>query len=167
MSALIVMGVSGCGKSSLAQAVANALQWPFVEGDAFHPPANQAKMKAGTPLTDKDRWGWLAALADQLERHPQGAVVSCSALKRSYRDRLRQASGSLRFAWLDLPRDVAIARVAQRGGAHFFPQTLVDNQFATLECPTDEPLVLRLDATAPLPSLTHEVLEWLAPTLSR
>ncbi len=166
-NAVVVMGVSGCGKSTLADALALRLGVPFVEGDQFHPLANQAKMKAGTPLTDEDRWGWLAALTEQLSRHPQGAVLSCSSLKQSYRDRLRQAAVPVRFVWLELTPDEATRRVAQRGATHFFPKTLVDNQFATLEPPVGEPGVLRLDATAALGQLTNEVLEWLNATPSR
>ena len=86
------MGVAGCGKSSLGHAVAQALGWPLVEGDDFHPAANVAKMRAGIPLVDADRVGWLALLGAELQRHPGGAVLTCSALKRAYRDQLRAAS---------------------------------------------------------------------------
>lgn len=161
MQSLVVMGVSGCGKSSLAAAAAERLGIPLIEGDAFHPESNQAKMRAGIALTDADRDAWLTMLGEQLKQRPNGAVLTCSALKRSYRDRLRAASPGLRFAWLDLDEPSALARVAQRGASHFFPPSLVAAQFATLEPPAGEPGVLRLDALLPLPALTEQVVTWM------
>lgn len=158
---IVVMGVSGCGKSSLAAAVAQAEGLPLVEGDHFHPPANLHKMRNGIALTDADREDWLATLAGQLQAHADGVVLTCSALKRRYRDQLRAAAPGLRFAFLELGRDEALARVAGRGSAHFFSASLVDNQFATLEPPTGEPGVLRLDATLPLAQLQQQVGAWL------
>ena len=162
MESLVVMGVSGCGKSSVAAAVASQLRWPLIEGDDFHPEANQAKMRAGIALTDADRADWLAILGRQLALHPNGVVLTCSALKRSYRDRLRAASAGLRFAWLDLDQASALARVAQRAGAHLFPPSLVANQFETLEPPIGEPGVLRLDALLPMEALRDQVATWMA-----
>lgn len=159
---LVVMGVSGCGKTSLAAAVAQALGVRFVEGDAHHGEANRAKMRQGIALTDADRDGWLDTLADELRRPPHPVVLSCSALKRSYRDRLRAAAPGLRFAFLDIGRDEALRRVAARGAAHFFSTSLVDNQFATLERPEGEAGVLRLDAEAQLNQLQADVIAWLA-----
>lgn len=160
MSSIVVMGVAGCGKSSLGEAIAEALQWPLIEGDAFHPVANVQKMRDGTPLSDVDRAGWLEALAAELARHPGGAVLSCSALKRAYRDRLRRAVPGLRFVHLSLSREDALRRVAERAGGHYFKANLVDSQFDTLESPQGEPGVLEIDATAPLDSLTRAVLTW-------
>jgi len=134
--AVVVMGVSGCGKSSLAMAIAQDLGGTMLEGDAFHPAANQAKMAQGTPLTDQDRAGWLVALGEELARNNAVSVVlSCSALKKSYRDTLRRYKPNLRFVYLDISPATALARVSSRAVAegHFFPATLVDNQFATLE----------------------------------
>lgn len=162
MESLVVMGVAGCGKSSLATELASALHLPLIEGDEFHPPANQAKMRAGIALTDEDRAGWLAELGRQLAQRPHGAVLTCSALKRSYRDRLRAASPGLRFAWLDLDQAAALARVAQRGAAHLFPPSLVTSQFEALEPPIDEAGVLRLDALLPISTLRDQVLRWMA-----
>ena len=162
MAALIVMGVAGCGKSSLGQAVARRLGLPLIEGDDFHTPACLARMQAGIALTDADRAGWLNALAVQLQAHSSGVVLTCSALKRAYRDRLRQAAPDLRFAHLVLDRDEALRRVAARAGAHPFPPSLVDSQFATLESPASEPGVLELDATRPLDELGTAVADWLA-----
>lgn len=153
MNSIVVMGVSGCGKSSLAEALAQRLGLPAIEGDSFHPPANRAKMTAGVPLTDADRDGWLDALGAELQRHPGGAVLSCSALKRAYRERLRAAAPGLRFVHLALTREEALRRVAGRGAGHFFPDSLVDSQFATLESPAGEPGVVELDATLPLETL--------------
>lgn len=156
------MGVSGCGKSSLAAALAGALGWRYVEGDAHHSEANLAKMKRGTALTDTDRDGWLGVLAGELQRPPLPVVLTCSALKRSYRDRLRAAAPGLHFVFMDVDREEALRRVAARGSAHFFSTGLVDNQFATLERPDGEAGVLRVDATAPLADLQTTVSQWLA-----
>ncbi|HSI60696.1 MAG TPA: gluconokinase [Ideonella sp.] len=155
------MGVAGCGKSSLGREVAAALGLPLIEGDDFHLPASVAKMKAGVPLEDADRIGWLDELGRQLAAHPQGAVLTCSALRKAYRERLRAASAGLRFAHLALSRDESVRRVAARAAAHFFTPSLVDSQFAALESPAGEPGVLTLDATLPLPDLTVLVLDWL------
>ena len=111
---LIVMGVSGCGKSSLAQALATALKWTCIEGDAFHPPANVEKMRAGVALTDADRAGWLDALGQQLQQHEQ-AVLTCSALRLAYRNRLRQSSPGVGFVHLMLTQEQASAQI---GRAH-------------------------------------------------
>lgn len=160
MNSIVVMGVAGCGKSSLGAALARALGLPLVEGDDFHPEANQQKMRAGVPLTDADRAGWLDALAAQLAAAPAGAVLTCSALKRAYRERLRAAAPGLRFVHLALDREEALRRVAQRPG-HFFPPSLVDSQLATLEPPAGEPGVIELDATTPQETLAARALQAL------
>ncbi|MFB8829172.1 gluconokinase [Azotobacter sp. CWF10] len=147
--ALVIMGVAGCGKSSVGQALCRLNGAMPIEGDAFHPPGNIRKMSAGIPLTDEDRDGWLGILCDEL-RHAVAAgrrpVLSCSALKRSYRERLRQAVPGLGFVYLELSPAVAARRVAERPG-HFMPASMIDSQFATLEPPVDEPLTLVLDAS--------------------
>lgn len=155
---LVVMGVAGCGKSSLAEAFAHAEGLPMVEGDAFHSPDSVDKMRRGVALTDADRDGWLGRLGDELRRGD--AVLTCSALRRAYRDRLRAASPGLRFAFLDIGREDALARVRGRASAHFFSASLVDSQFATLEPPLGEPGVLRLDAVAPPDTLLAELRTW-------
>lgn len=163
-ASVVFMGVAGCGKSSLAAAVAQALGLPLVEGDDFHSPANRHKMGQGTALTDADREGWLAVLGAQLQGAPEGIALTCSALKRSYRDQLRLASPGLRFVFLELSREAAQTRVAARPG-HFFGPALVNSQFETLEPPTGEPGVLRVDACAPLADLCGQVVSWvLCPT---
>ena len=130
---VVVMGVSGAGKSTVGIALAGLLGVGFMDADALHPPANVAKMAAGTPLTDADRWPWLdrvgAALADARET---GLVVACSALKRAYRDRIRAAAPAARFVHLDVPRAMLAKRVTARPD-HFMPASLLDSQLETLE----------------------------------
>ena len=135
----------------------------MLEGDVFHPASNQAKMAKGIALTDADRAGWLEDLGQQLANSKTIVVLSCSALKKSYRDLLRSHKPNLRFVYLDISHTTAVARVASRStaGSHFFPATLVDNQFATLEVPTGEVGVLTVDATAPMPELVAQVKAWL------
>lgn len=157
---IVIMGVAGCGKSSLGAAVAAAEALPLIEGDDFHSAASREKMSRGIPLTDADRAEWLAILGRQLAAHPAGVVLTCSALKRAYRDRLRAAAPGLRFVFLDIDRAAAQQRVAGRG-SHFFSATLVDSQFATLESPVGEAGVLRVDALEPLPVLQARVAAWL------
>ncbi|RSZ56393.1 gluconokinase [Massilia atriviolacea] len=129
------MGVSGCGKSTVGQALAQELAVPFVEGDQFHPPANVAKMSAGTPLDDADRAGWLLALQARIaaaRARGTGLVLSCSALKRRYRDLLREGDPALRFAHLDGPRELIAARMQARAG-HYMPPSLLESQLRDLE----------------------------------
>ncbi|HEY4080967.1 MAG TPA: gluconokinase [Burkholderiaceae bacterium] len=158
---VVVMGVAGCGKSSLGREVAAKLGWPMVEGDDFHGPENKALMAAGTPLTDANRAGWLDTLAAELGRYPGGVVLSCSALKQRYRDQLRAASTGLRFVYLELSPEAALARVSGRGGGHFFPAALVASQFEGLETPAAERGVLCLDATLSLDALLEAALDWI------
>jgi gluconokinase len=143
---VVVMGVAGCGKSVVGEQLAARLGLPLVEGDDFHPPENIQKMRAGAPLTDADRDGWLRRLAQELRAHPQGAVLTCSALKRSYRDTLRSAVSPLHFVHLALTAHQALERVAARTD-HFYPPSLVASQFETLEDPAGEPHVVVTDAT--------------------
>jgi gluconokinase len=158
---VVVMGVAGCGKSSAGLAIAAALGLPLIEGDDFHGPANQAKMSAGVALTDEDRQGWLDALATQLAARPQGVVLTCSALKRAYRDRLRAACPGLRFVHLVIDEKTALTRVAARASRHFFGPQLVASQFQTLEPPAGEPGVLALDATLPLADIAAATAGWV------
>ncbi|TSB21320.1 gluconokinase [Streptomyces sp. NBC_01525] len=130
---IVVMGVAGTGKTTIGPLVAEALGVPYAEGDDFHPPANIAKMSAGTPLDDADRGPWLDAIgAWAHERAGRGGVVSCSALKRGYRDRLRAAAPEVVFLHLTGDRALIERRMAERKG-HFMPTALLDSQFATLE----------------------------------
>jgi gluconokinase len=154
------MGVAGCGKSTLGQAIAEHTGWPVVEGDDFHSDANKARMAAGLPLRDTDREAWLRSLAGELQQRESGVVLTCSALKRSYRDILRAASPQLAFVFLDITPEEALRRIQLRS-EHFFPSTLIQSQFETLEAPVNEPRVLRLDASLPLETLTAQATQWL------
>jgi gluconokinase len=130
---VVVMGVTGCGKSTIGKLLAEKLGVPYEEGDDLHPPANIAKMAAGHPLDDTDRAPWLAAVADWIAGHvAEGGVISCSALKYRYRERLRQGDASVWFLHVDVDRETIIRRVSERKG-HFMPASLVDSQFAALE----------------------------------
>jgi gluconokinase len=164
---LVVMGVAGCGKSTLAQQFADSRGLPYIEGDSFHPESNQLKMRAGMPLNDDDRTGWLQTLGAQLHSCPQGAVLSCSALKRRYRDLLRASQPGLRFAFLDITPEESLARVRSRSGQHLFPPSLVQSQFDSLERPTGEPGVLTLDGTAATAGLCAQITHWAAQTLQK
>jgi gluconokinase len=162
MSAVVVMGVAGCGKSSVAAALAERIGGRLIEGDAFHPAANVAKMSAGIPLDDDDRAGWLERLGAELERActaGETPVLACSALKRRYRDQLRRAVPALGFVYLDLSRELAAERVAGRGN-HFMPASLVTSQFAALEAPVDEGATLSVSAASPLHEIADAAQAW-------
>jgi gluconokinase len=131
MAPIVVMGVSGSGKSTVGAALAQRLRVPFADADDFHPPANVAKMTAGEALNDDDRWPWLEAIGEWLAAHDAG-VMTCSALKRSYRDVLRRNRPDVEFVHLHGDREVITRRQATRPG-HFMPASLLDSQFATLE----------------------------------
>ncbi|PYE33070.1 gluconate kinase (SKI family) [Rhizobium sp. PP-F2F-G38] len=162
---VVVMGVSGCGKSSVGEAIAAAFATDFIEGDALHPQENIAKMSAGTPLTDEDRWPWLDAVGKALHQGSDAGhavVVSCSALKKVYRDHLRKAAGGrLAFVYLTGTRPVLESRMGHRTG-HFMPTSLLDSQFRTLEPPTGEELVVTVDIDRPLDAVIAAALEGLA-----
>jgi gluconokinase len=149
--ALVVMGVSGSGKSTIADALAKRLDWRFEDGDKFHPASNVAKMSAGQPLTDEDRWPWLQAIADEIDRlcgKGQRAVVACSALRRAYRNVLVHGRDDVRIVFLDGTEALIAGRLAARRG-HFMPPGLLASQFKTLEPPTadERPVTVSIDAT--------------------
>jgi carbohydrate kinase (thermoresistant glucokinase family) len=149
---VVVAGVAGSGKSTVGAALARRLHAEFADGDAFHPPANVAKMSAGQPLTDADREPWLRAIEDWMDERiaaSQQAVIACSALRRGYRDRLLASRPDARMVFLAVRPQVAAARLAGRPG-HFFPGRLEDSQFATLEPPDPAERVLVVDADQPL-----------------
>ena len=157
----VIMGVSGCGKSSIGQRLADALQVPFIEGDSFHSAQNVAKMAAGMPLTDEDRAGWLLALQAQLrtaQANHSGLVLSCSALKRRYRDLLRAGDPELRFAHLVGARDLIAARMEARTG-HYMPLSLLDSQLAALEPLEHDELGLSLDIRRKPQELVNSILQ--------
>ena len=162
--ALVVMGVSGCGKSSAAAAIAGAIGGRMIEGDTYHPPENVEKMRNGIPLDDEDRAGWLDRLAGILaEDVARGEipVLACSALKARYRNVLRGATPGLGFVFLELTREAAFERVGHRPG-HYMPSSLVDSQFAALEPPVEEEGVLTVDATRPLADIVENTRAWLS-----
>jgi carbohydrate kinase (thermoresistant glucokinase family) len=145
---VVVMGVSGCGKSTVGRALASALGVPFIEGDELHPPRNVALMASGTPLTDDDRRDWLHAVADALSRAADtGAVAACSALKRSYRDILRGRAPGLHFVHLVGERAVLEERMRRRSG-HYMPASLLQSQLDILEPPTADEAAVTLDLDA-------------------
>ncbi|BFI96491.1 MAG: gluconokinase [Rhodanobacter sp.] len=152
MPTIVVMGVSGSGKSHVGAALARACGVGFVEGDELHPAANIAKMRAGIPLDDADRQPWLAAIAAAIAAHRgQGVVVACSALRRAYRDVLRQADPSLRLLYLRVARDELARRM--RGRQHFMPLALLDSQLATLEEPAVDERALVLEGAGDAASM--------------
>ncbi|WP_424810732.1 gluconokinase [Roseococcus sp. YIM B11640] len=144
---VLVMGVSGSGKSTIGARLAEELRLPFADADAFHPPENVAKMSAGIPLTDADRWPWLDALGAWLAAEERGGVIACSALKRAYRERLRGWVPGLRVVHLAGEPGLIAARQGAREG-HFMPPSLMASQFATLESPDGEDGTLILDIAA-------------------
>lgn len=162
---LIVMGVSGSGKTTVAALLAGRLHWSFQEGDALHPPANVDKMHHGVPLTDADRLPWLdsiAALVGRWTAEGVCGVITCSALKRAYRDRIRAGQSDVEFIYLRGARDLVSARITQRMG-HFMPPSLLDSQFATLEEPGgDEPVI-----TVDIGGSPDEIVEAILTALQR
>jgi carbohydrate kinase (thermoresistant glucokinase family) len=144
---LVLMGVSGSGKSTVAALLARRLGWAFQEGDSLHPPANVAMMAAGQALTDDDRWPWLRLVAEWIETRldaGENGLITCSALKRSYRDIVGRRGSGVVFVYLAGDKDEIAARMAVRHG-HFMPTSLLDSQFADLEEPTPDEPSLRVD----------------------
>ena len=159
---IVVMGVAGSGKTTIASGLAEKLGVPFVEGDSLHPAANVKKMSGGVPLTDEDRWPWLEAIGERMEVERvtgHGVVVSCSALRHVYRDCLRKkVGGTVHFILLDGSRELITDRMKQRKG-HFMPPALMDSQFATLEKPTPDEHAVILDISHPVPALLAEAAQ--------
>jgi gluconokinase len=149
--ALIVMGVSGSGKSTIAEKLAARLGWTYEDGDKYHPKSNVEKMSAGHPLTDEDRRPWLQAIADEIDRvcrAGEHAIIACSALKRAYRDILLHGRDDVRFVYLDGTQELIASRLAKRKD-HFMPPGLLASQFKTLEPPgaDEDPIVVPIDAS--------------------
>lgn len=157
---LVVMGVSGSGKSTVGAAVAQRLRVPFADADDFHPPANIEKMSAGIPLEDEDRAPWLDAIGEWLAAHPDGAVMSCSALRHRYRDRLRTHAPRVSFLHLAGTPEVIAARMAGRPG-HFMPASLLASQFATLEPLGPEESGLTLDIDQSVDAVVEQYVDHL------
>ena len=158
--ALVVMGVCGAGKTEIGRRLAEALRWPFLDADDFHPPANVEKMRAGTPLTDADRWPWLDALAAVLHEAAAGrgnTVLACSALARRYRDRLGLPHPLIRLVHLDDAGDVIRRRIEQRAG-HFMPAALLDSQLALLERPDANERPIVVDVASEPAAIVNSIL---------
>ena len=163
---LVLMGVSGCGKTTVAQILADRLHWAFEEGDALHPPANVAKMAAGHPLDDDDRAPWLAKVADWVDARldaGESGIITCSALKRSYRALIDRRGADVEFVYLHGSRELIASRLADRHG-HFMPSSLLDSQFATLEEPgADEPAI-RVEIGEPADDIATDIAHALGLT---
>lgn len=159
------MGVAGSGKTLVGSALARELGFPFVEGDDYHPAENVERMKAGIPLTDDHRAGWLQALAERLREASdagEGVVIACSALKRSYRDVLRGGAGDVRFVFLRGSREVIAERLADRRG-HFMPPSLLESQFATLEEPSPDEHAWVVDIRQAPSAIVAELVARVSP----
>jgi gluconokinase/shikimate kinase len=158
---LVIMGVSGSGKSTVAGLVASRLGWNLAEGDDLHPPANVAKMHSGQPLTDDDRWPWLESIADWIRAHTASGipgVITCSALKKRYRDVLR--GEGVVFVFLEGTKDRISDRLASRHG-HFMPPALLASQFEALEAPTEDENFISLCVTATPAEEAQEIIDRL------
>jgi len=161
--ALIVMGVSGSGKSTVAEALGRRLGWRFEDGDSFHPPSNVAKMAAGHPLTDEDRWPWLNAIADEIGRICKArdhVIIACSALKHAYRDVLLRGRNDVRFVFLKGTQELIADRLAHRKG-HFMPPELLTSQFRTLESPDASEHVITASIDASVAAIVDDILRQL------
>ncbi len=159
------MGVAGCGKTSVGQALSKRLGIPYRDGDDLHPATNVEKMRNGTPLTDEDRWPWLQLVGDNL-RQDAPLIIGCSALRRRYRDKIREtAGGKVSFIHLSGSRAVIEARMVARKG-HYMPVSLLDSQFAALEVPTPDEAAFNVDIDQPLAAIVAAIethLKGVAP----
>jgi len=163
------MGVSGSGKSTVAAALAERLGWKFVDGDSLHPPANVAKMRAGKPLSDEDRAPWLDAIAAQIDAwaaQDLSGIITCSALKRCYRERIIGDRSWVRLIYLAGSRELIAARLSARRG-HFMPARLLDSQFATLEPPAPEEHATVVEIDGPVTAIVDQIVTSLSSRLAR
>ncbi|GAA3706114.1 gluconokinase [Zhihengliuella alba] len=163
---IVVMGVSGTGKTTLAQKLSERLGLPYAEADEFHPQANIDKMSEGVPLTDEDRWPWLREMRDWMSAQAKdgdalGSVVTCSALKHSYRDLLREADGDVLFLHVDGDPEVLTERVSSRSG-HFMPPSLLPSQLKTLEPLTEDEAGARIVNDGSIDDLVERALAVIA-----
>jgi gluconokinase len=161
--ALIVMGVSGSGKTTIGEMLAARIGWRYEDADTFHPASNVAKMSAGQPLTDEDRWPWLRAIADEIDRASAAGermVIGCSALRRTYRDVLVHGRRDIRIVYLDGTQDLIADRLGQRKG-HFMPPELLTSQFGTLEPPTPDEHAVTVSIDAPVETVVDNILRQL------
>ncbi len=163
--ALILMGVSGSGKTTIGETLAQRIGWAYEDGDKFHPKSNVAKMSAGQPLTDEDRWPWLQAIADEIDRvcaAHEPAVIGCSALKRAYRDILLHGRSDVRIVYLKGSQQLIAGRLAHRKG-HFMPAGLLKSQFETLQPPgaDENPITVSIDAS--VDAVVDDIVHQLKP----
>jgi gluconokinase/shikimate kinase len=166
---LVVMGVSGCGKSTVAALLSGQLGWPFEEGDSLHPQANVDKMAAGHPLDDGDRWPWLEKVARWAEQRLEAGgsgVITCSCLKRSYRDLVNRRGSGIEFVYLAGSKELILERLAARRG-HFMPPSLIDSQFDALEEPAADEPCLRVEVGPPAAVVAAEIVSGLGLTPAR
>ena len=164
--ALVIMGVSGSGKSTIADELAERIGWKYEDGDRFHPPSNVAKMSAGHPLTDQDRWPWLRAIAAEIDRAcgaGEHLVIACSALKRAYRDLLVHGRNDVRIIYLKGTQALIAKRIAHRTH-HFMPADLLESQFSTLEPPAPGEKVLTVSIDAPVEVIVDDIVHRLKLT---
>ena len=166
---LLLMGVSGAGKTTTGQRLAKRLHWTFRDADEFHPPENIAKMTAGLPLCDEDRWPWLDAIGDWIDAqrlHGGKAIVTCSALRRIYRDRLCHGRPELKMVYLKGSKALIADRLSRRNG-HFMPRALLESQFDTLEEPRREERALVIDVALPPSRVVANILRYVIPEQPR
>ena len=162
--ALILMGVSGSGKTTIGQKLAARMSWRYEDADTFHPPSNVAKMSAGQPLTDEDRWPWLKAIAAEIDRActaGERLVIGCSALRRIYRDVLVHGRDDVRFIYLDGTQALIADRIGQRKG-HFMPPGLLTSQFQTLEPPTPDERAMTVSIDAQIEVIVDRIISQLS-----
>ncbi|HLN77683.1 MAG TPA: gluconokinase [Nocardioidaceae bacterium] len=160
---LVLMGVSGCGKTAVGRVLASQLGWAFQEGDALHPPANVEKMAAGHPLTDEDRWPWLDLVAGWIDERldsGQSGIVTCSALRRVYREKLDRRGSGVLFVYLAGDYDLVAARITARHG-HYMPPSLLESQFSTLEEPAADEPAIRVEIAGTPREIADRIIERL------
>lgn len=156
---LVLMGVAGCGKSSVGAALSALTGLPYLDGDDLHSPESVARMRAGTPLTDQDRWPWLGHCGRKLADHPKGLILGCSALRRAYRDRLRDSSGMPCLLFVHLTGDKALlAQRMQARQGHYMPPALLQSQLETLEPPTGDENALTVRIDQPVEAIAAEIM---------
>jgi gluconokinase len=161
---IVVMGVSGCGKSTIGSALAERLGCPFLEGDDFHPRENKVKMSDGIPLNDHDRKGWFTAIRDALEKESNLVIVSCSALKQKYRDFFSELHRPVVYLHLTGDRSLLEERIGSRSG-HFFDSKLLDSQIETLEPPSDDELAVSIEISDTVENIVNSCIHGLKPHL--